>query len=613
MAGVNVRITASDQASAQIKGIHGLIDGLKTSAKSSILTGIGLGSGVAAFNALSSAAHSAVGYIGDSIDAASALAESQSKVSVVFGDSADEIEAWAEGSARGFGQSKQAALEAVGTYGNLFQAFGIGREQASGMSKNLVQLAADLASFNNTSVDDALVALRSGLSGETEPLKRFGIALNDARMRSVLAAQGVTDLGATLTAQQKATAAYAIIMQDSALAQGDFGRTSDGLANQQRILAAEMANVSAEVGEALLPLMKELVGFLNDSVVPALHGLVETAKTLGPVLEILGDVFRSSFVAGSGALEEMRAEAEATEHAVSASGATTASNWTAMGLAIQESTETTTSHLKGHWTDAKSHVVKVTAAMLSELADSLVKGQTDWQDAWDEYVDIVENDLTAAAEIAELQGKLVSDELVNGLNSGDAEQVAAAEAMKARIEERLIALQLDVPGIAQRTGTSYTDALSASTQIVANVTGAWRYAAIQNMTIDLRAAGLAAAGSWIQGFTSMSYSDAAGWLQGLKNMLVGSSPPPEGPLKDIDTGGFKIGQAWAEALAKGMDMFRFPSLAGAPAMAGGGYAGGIGTREMTPIIIQIDGRTIAEVVDRQHYYMAPTYGTLPRN
>jgi hypothetical protein len=106
------------------------------------------------------------------------------------------------------------------------------------MSKTLVQLAADLASFNNTSVDDALVALRSGLSGEAEPLKRYGIALSDARMRQELMAQGVKDLGATLTPLQKTQAAYTLILKDSKLAQGDFARTSTGLANEQRIAAA---------------------------------------------------------------------------------------------------------------------------------------------------------------------------------------------------------------------------------------------------------------------------------------------------------------------------------------------------------------------------------------
>lgn len=200
------------------------------------------------------------------IHAASDLEESLSKVRVVFGDSADEIEAWASTAASAFGESKQQALEAAGTFGNLFQAFGIGRPEATDMSTTLVELAADLASFNNTSVDDALVALRSGLSGEAEPLKRYGIAINDARLRTALAAKGFTNLGATLTADQKAIGAYTIIMEDSTLAQGDFARTSGGLANQQRILKAQLQNTAATIGTALLPKVTELAVKFNDLI-----------------------------------------------------------------------------------------------------------------------------------------------------------------------------------------------------------------------------------------------------------------------------------------------------------------------------------------------------------
>ena len=192
----------------------------------------------------------------ESVKAASDLNESLGKSQVVFGENADEIERWAERGADAFGLSKQAALEAAGTYGNLFQAFGLGQEKATTMSKALVELAADLASFNNTSMEDAILALRSGLSGETEPLKRYGIAISDARMRTELMSQGVTNLAGTLTPLQKTTAAYALILKDSSLAQGDFARTADGLANSQRSTAAEVENLKAKVGQGLIPVEK---------------------------------------------------------------------------------------------------------------------------------------------------------------------------------------------------------------------------------------------------------------------------------------------------------------------------------------------------------------------
>lgn len=230
------------------------------------------GSLVAGLAKISAVAIGAAAVIGKNlVDAASALEESQSKVNVVFGDSAGIIEDFASKSAVAAGISKQAALEAAGTYGNLFQAFGVGREQAANMSVTLVQLASDLASFNNTSVEDAIQALRSGLSGETEPLKRFGVALNDVRLKQEALNLGLYNGKGNLDVAAKSQAAYALILKDTALAQGDFARTSDGAANQQRILAAQFQNIRAEIGTALLPVFKAMLSFINDSILPVLQ------------------------------------------------------------------------------------------------------------------------------------------------------------------------------------------------------------------------------------------------------------------------------------------------------------------------------------------------------
>lgn len=207
------------------------------------------------------------------IDAGSDLEESMSKVNVVFGESAKGVTDFAKQSAASLGISQQKALEAAGTYGNLIKAFGLTNEQATDMSVNMVQLAADLASFNNTSVDDALLALRSGLSGETEPLKRFGVALNDVRLKEEAMRMGlIKTTSGTLPIAIKTQAAYALIMKDTALAQGDFERTSDGVANKQRIIAAQFADVSAQIGTALLPAFKMVLDVVSNQVLPLFAG-----------------------------------------------------------------------------------------------------------------------------------------------------------------------------------------------------------------------------------------------------------------------------------------------------------------------------------------------------
>ena len=215
-----------------------------------------------AFTAVSAAAYKAV-------QSASNLAESQSKVDVVFGDSAKSVQDFAKTTATSIGITRQAALEATGTYGNLFQAFGVGQDKASTMSTTLVTLAADLASFNNTTVDDAILALRSGLSGETEPLKKYGIAINDVRLKEEARNMGLYSGTGNLSVLAKTQASYALILKDSTLAQGDFERTSGGLANQQRILKAQLSDVIAQIGSALIPAFLGAVSFINKTMLPA--------------------------------------------------------------------------------------------------------------------------------------------------------------------------------------------------------------------------------------------------------------------------------------------------------------------------------------------------------
>ena len=227
--------------------------------------------GTAAFGAVAAASFKLV-------TMASNLEESQSKVNVVFGASAGVINEFAETSARSFGITKQAALEATGTFGNLIQAFGIGRGQAAGMSTTLIGLAADLASFNNTSIEDAIQALRSGLSGETEPLKKFGVAINDVRLKEEARTLGLYDGKGALDITAKTQAAYALILKDTSLAQGDFERTSGGFANQMRILQASLSDAATELGVVLLPYFKTFVTFVNDNIVP---GVLAFADTIG--------------------------------------------------------------------------------------------------------------------------------------------------------------------------------------------------------------------------------------------------------------------------------------------------------------------------------------------
>jgi len=195
---------------------------------------------------------------GQAISAASDANEAMNKVQQVFGDASDKVTKFAQDSVTDLALSEGAALEAAGSFGNLFTSFGVGQDKAAGMSTELVQLAADLASFNNTSVDDAIRALSSGISGEMEALKRYGITLSDVRLRAEATAMGFDVAKGALDPLVKSQAAYSLIMKDSANAQGDLARTSDGLANTQKILGAAVDDAKETIGVGLVQALESV-------------------------------------------------------------------------------------------------------------------------------------------------------------------------------------------------------------------------------------------------------------------------------------------------------------------------------------------------------------------
>ena len=201
----------------------------------------------------------------ESVNVASDINESLSKNTVLFGKYAKGIETFSKRSANAFGISRQSALEYTGTFGNLFNALGISNKESAKFSTGLVKLSADMASFNNSTPEEALEAIRSGLVGETEPLRRFGVNMNDATLKAQAMRMGlIKNTKEALTPQTKALAAQALITKQTSAAHGDFARTSDQLANRQRRLQARWSDMKAELGTALLPAVNNVSGALLD-------------------------------------------------------------------------------------------------------------------------------------------------------------------------------------------------------------------------------------------------------------------------------------------------------------------------------------------------------------
>lgn len=219
-----------------------------------------------------------VSFFKDSISEASDLNESINAVNVTFGKNAGGIKRLGREAAESVGLSKN-EFNGLAVQFSSFASTIAGK--GGNVTKTMDQLTtrgADFASVMNLDVDEAMRVFQSGLAGETEPLRKFGIDLSAAKVESYAYAEGIAKAGKPLTEQQKVQARYALLMKATAKTQGDFANTSDGLANSQRRLGANFDNIKATIGGAVLPLITKLSNFVVDRALPAFSKFVKGMK-----------------------------------------------------------------------------------------------------------------------------------------------------------------------------------------------------------------------------------------------------------------------------------------------------------------------------------------------
>jgi hypothetical protein len=276
---INILLRARDLASKTIKGVNSELGKMDKLGKHLRTTGDNLktigvvGAGVA------------VAGLAASVKEASDLNEEINKTKVVFGDASAEVLAFSKTTAQGLGLAQSESLGAAAAFGNMFKTVGVADDASADMSRTMVTLAADMASFNNEDPSEMLDRLRSGLAGEAEPLRRFGVLLSEARVKQEAVNMGLTDGKRALTEQEKVQARYSLILKDSAVQQGDFERTSDSLANVQRRLKASLRDTGAVIGTALLPQMQKVALRINDLVAAKQPEIEAIAKELPAVFD----------------------------------------------------------------------------------------------------------------------------------------------------------------------------------------------------------------------------------------------------------------------------------------------------------------------------------------
>ena len=192
------------------------------------------------------------------IDAASDLSEVQNVVDVTFGDSSGRIDAWAKQAGKAYGLTEKQAKQYTSTIGAMLKSQGMADDEIVKTSTDLAGLAADMASFYNLDFDTAFQKIRSGISGETEPLKQLGINMSAANLEAFRLAQGIEKTYAAMSQSEQTALRYQYIMQATADAQGDFARTSDGYANASRRVQTAMETIKTEGGKLLLEVVEPL-------------------------------------------------------------------------------------------------------------------------------------------------------------------------------------------------------------------------------------------------------------------------------------------------------------------------------------------------------------------
>lgn len=216
--------------------------------------------------------------------------EALSAVKTVYGSAAAGVIQSSQGAATAVGLSQNQYLSATTGLAAYGKMMGLTQAQTATFADQTVTAAADLASFYNTSPEDAMGAITAGLRGEGDALERYGIIMNQSTVEAYALAQGIWDGNGAMTTQQLETARSGFIMDQltsstgsANAAHGDFARTSGGLANQQRILKAELKDVGAQFGAVLLPLALKMVGGFQ-KVIGVMRDLSPHAKAVVVVI-----------------------------------------------------------------------------------------------------------------------------------------------------------------------------------------------------------------------------------------------------------------------------------------------------------------------------------------
>lgn len=218
--------------------------------------------------------------------AAGDLQQSVGGVETVFGDSSKQMLAWSKNAAKSVGLSQNEYNEFATLVGSQLQNFGMSAEQSASKTNELIGLGADLSSMFGGTTADAVDALSSALKGETDPIEKYGISLNDATLQAQAASMGLGDLYKSGDRNAKMQATLAAITAQSGKAVGNFAREADTAQGQQQRMNAAFENAKAALGEALLPLLTQMA----EKLAGVATWIQANTSWLGPLVAVIAAV-----------------------------------------------------------------------------------------------------------------------------------------------------------------------------------------------------------------------------------------------------------------------------------------------------------------------------------
>lgn len=229
--------------------------------------------------------------------------QAMGKMEVVFEENSKVIERWAENSLEDFGLARNTAIQMVGDFGALFKGMGISLHHTEEWSKTLVERTMDLANFYDTTIDETIRALETIVTGQTEPLRRFGINMTQATLQEYAYSKGIRKRIQDMTEAEKVQLRYNFVIEKTNIAVGTTARESDTATGQLNKLRESLKELALSFSEHILPIIVPIIEWLN-SMIERFSGLSDEAKkfiviaggitaTLGPVLVALGSVFKA--------------------------------------------------------------------------------------------------------------------------------------------------------------------------------------------------------------------------------------------------------------------------------------------------------------------------------